>query len=1335
MDLSTKFASLRKQVATISLVTLVAGMFATGIATAQTASIFNDVPADAWFSSYVNDLATAGVIDSTKTSYRPGDLVNRAEMAKFAFQVSGLTLETATAAPFKDVPMGEWYTDYVYTLSKNGIVSGDKKEGVPTGYFRPQDSLNRAEATKMLINAAAVAEDLSGAPHFPDVVSSDWFYNFVETAFNAGVVSGYPDGNFRPGNTINRAEAAKMVYLSMNPVVAGFTLDSAAPSSKTKVDLIFSQNVDTTTAETLANYTVEDSSGSPLTVTAAAVSSADTVTLTTGTQTEGKVYYVVAKNVKSEAGDDLSNNDEVSFLGYGADVTGGALEVSLSTQTPVAGSIPNNATGVTFTCWDFTAGSDAAIVKSLRVHRVGPGSEAAFSNVYLYNGDARLTTGRSVNSETQMAEFNNINQTVAAGENMKLCLVADVIASGGVHAFELLSADDVMTNSSNLTGSFPLRGADQLITSASVGTTMVKKNGSLDDVTLGTTGARIAQFEIAAGSSEDQQLRRIALYVRGSARSTSLSNLQLFVEGNSTALASTDAVGAKDLATFALATPFKIARGQSKIFYVTADVAGARNGENFKLYVDQPTDVYVTGNTYGYGTLVTTSGDPNAAATNGYDGSENAGGTTIEYSYTNVKGSKFTIGFNGPVASDIAVNQKKAKCMALTITNAAGLDVQIKDWIVQLDATMVAGANDGLVDSSGTSNVANYSLIKMSELNDDGSIGTTLLGSNELNVAAGFNDATQQVTLRGNATIATGESKKVAIVFDVANNTNATFANDTIRCSLLAPTNTDQVKDSNNDSLTAADITPSSTTTGNVMSIVASSLTITKSSTPADNTNYVRGLTAGTLLAVQAKAGSSLDQSIRSLTVRGDNTTGADTTDIKDLVDSVGVYDSAGKLLSDLKSFPASGTGVNFADITFNNLNIPVAKNTSVSLFVKANVSNSLTSTKTSAFWLSATPLVMDQNGQTTTGVDLSAIDGTGTPATDKLLLNLGTATTIGTPVIASNNQPLIYTEAQKAVAYQFKLKASSGSANLQDLTVNLSSGNAVLPVDSVALYTADTDGACSTLLADYQSVISDTIPAGSTALSNGHVKFTSMNKTLVEAKDVYICVSLMAKTVASGQPVSLSSILLGDATATAPVAFVVFDKVQDLSGTAVTVTSVPAVAAATLAEYFFKGVPSLALRPTSEYPTTILGNGSREVLKFTAGTVGGAVSKLNQLVVTFEGSAPTNGAGNCSLYKGTTLLGTGTVVNASKYAYFSSLVTGYDWTPGSVYTVTCNYSGLATGDSTLAKLASSTFAGYTSAIVWNDDNGATISDAAFASVDNVVFYNEQKGPQLVYSY
>ncbi len=88
-------------------------------------------------------------------------------------------------------------------------------EGYSDGTYRPEDTINRAEFTKILMATKSTAEERATCVSqkniiFSDVSRSDWFAPYVCIAKQRGVVSGYSDGTFGPGKAINYAEAAKI---------------------------------------------------------------------------------------------------------------------------------------------------------------------------------------------------------------------------------------------------------------------------------------------------------------------------------------------------------------------------------------------------------------------------------------------------------------------------------------------------------------------------------------------------------------------------------------------------------------------------------------------------------------------------------------------------------------------------------------------------------------------------------------------------------------------------------------------------------------------------------------------------------------------------------------------------------------------------------------------------------------------------------------------------------------------------------------------------------------------------------------------------------------------
>lgn len=103
--------------------------------------------------------------------------------------------------------------------------------GYPDGTFRPEGYISRAEFFT-LINRVFGLEDRE-IVNFSDVPTDAWYYDEIAKAVAAGYVSGYPDGTIRPHNYITRQEAAVVVaraFALEGSSIASFT-DSKAIAS------------------------------------------------------------------------------------------------------------------------------------------------------------------------------------------------------------------------------------------------------------------------------------------------------------------------------------------------------------------------------------------------------------------------------------------------------------------------------------------------------------------------------------------------------------------------------------------------------------------------------------------------------------------------------------------------------------------------------------------------------------------------------------------------------------------------------------------------------------------------------------------------------------------------------------------------------------------------------------------------------------------------------------------------------------------------------------------------------------------------------------------------
>ena len=111
------------------------------------------------------------------------------------------------SASFFDTPASHPYFNAIEWAKNKGVV-----EGYSDGLFRPEQMVNRAEFTKILSQSISPhGYDTYTHQCFPDVLEGDWFEPYVCNFKNFGYINGYPDGTFRPADTINFAEAAKII--------------------------------------------------------------------------------------------------------------------------------------------------------------------------------------------------------------------------------------------------------------------------------------------------------------------------------------------------------------------------------------------------------------------------------------------------------------------------------------------------------------------------------------------------------------------------------------------------------------------------------------------------------------------------------------------------------------------------------------------------------------------------------------------------------------------------------------------------------------------------------------------------------------------------------------------------------------------------------------------------------------------------------------------------------------------------------------------------------------------------------------------------------------------
>jgi len=163
---------------------------------------------------------------------------------------------------FTDVPSTDPNYTAIKYLKDNGIVGG-----YPDGSYKPDNTINRAEFTKIVIGAISTETERTNCEAhytvegnfnvtlFNDVVfamvggnAPEWYFDYVCLAKLNNIVGGYPDGTFLPANDINFVEGAKIIVEALN-----YQTTASTPWYKTYVEVLETNHAIPTSITTFAH--------------------------------------------------------------------------------------------------------------------------------------------------------------------------------------------------------------------------------------------------------------------------------------------------------------------------------------------------------------------------------------------------------------------------------------------------------------------------------------------------------------------------------------------------------------------------------------------------------------------------------------------------------------------------------------------------------------------------------------------------------------------------------------------------------------------------------------------------------------------------------------------------------------------------------------------------------------------------------------------------------------------------------------------------------------------------------------------------------------------------
>ncbi len=117
--------------------------------------------------------------------------------------------EVIKESSFTDLSKEHWAYEYINNLYIRNVVNGYED-----GSFRPDRPVKREEFIKII--SELFKPEVSGNISFSDVKTTDWYYPYVNVAYNSGIINGISPQLFGTGSNITREDAAVIIARVIN---------------------------------------------------------------------------------------------------------------------------------------------------------------------------------------------------------------------------------------------------------------------------------------------------------------------------------------------------------------------------------------------------------------------------------------------------------------------------------------------------------------------------------------------------------------------------------------------------------------------------------------------------------------------------------------------------------------------------------------------------------------------------------------------------------------------------------------------------------------------------------------------------------------------------------------------------------------------------------------------------------------------------------------------------------------------------------------------------------------------------------------------------------------
>lgn len=178
-----------------------------------TQNVFSDTQASD-YGGIIDKFAMLQVVSGTKNwNFEPNRSISRAEFTKVLLlsHCYSYKWQDTSKLTFEDIPKESWQAKVISKASSLGIIDG-MINSTWERIFKPNDTISKAEATKILLRMSMVQTELIWNTTYQDMKQDNIFTKYVHTGELLGIFDSTTNSyNFLPNSEVSRQEMLAMI--------------------------------------------------------------------------------------------------------------------------------------------------------------------------------------------------------------------------------------------------------------------------------------------------------------------------------------------------------------------------------------------------------------------------------------------------------------------------------------------------------------------------------------------------------------------------------------------------------------------------------------------------------------------------------------------------------------------------------------------------------------------------------------------------------------------------------------------------------------------------------------------------------------------------------------------------------------------------------------------------------------------------------------------------------------------------------------------------------------------------------------------------------------------